>query len=157
MIRIDKEGVRWPNWRRGASRSRLQICRRSALNSLVAVIRLRLRTMTRLWSAELPCHSTRLLQCLTQKSAAQRPHKACRSEINRSAVNGTVKIYPPTFHFDVGLVRSPRTIFHLKMGQRPLFYLRRIELRPARHGHVINGNTAIGQNPRKVSITPTVK
>ena len=34
----------------------LQICRRGAVNSLLAVIRLRLRTMTRSRSAELPCH-----------------------------------------------------------------------------------------------------
>jgi hypothetical protein len=34
----------------------LQICRRGAVNSLLAVIRLRLRTMTRSRSAELPYH-----------------------------------------------------------------------------------------------------
>jgi hypothetical protein len=34
----------------------LQICRRGVVNSLLAVIGLRLRTMTRSRSAELPCH-----------------------------------------------------------------------------------------------------
>ena len=79
---------------------------------------------------------------------------ATQKEIDRlpPAVNGTVKICPPTLHFDVGLVHSPRSICHLKMGPHSLIDLRRVALRPARHGSVIDGNAAIGQHPFKVSI-----
>ena len=42
--------------RRSGRPRMLQICRRGAVNSLLAVIRLLLRTMTRSRSAELPCH-----------------------------------------------------------------------------------------------------
>ena len=100
-------------------------------------------------------HSMRLLQCLAKEAPrSSRIALTAQKEIDRlpSAVNGTVKICPPTLHFDVGLVHSPRTICHLKMGPHSLIDLRRVVLRPARHGRVINGNASIGQHPLKVSI-----
>ena len=69
-------------------------------------------------------HSMRLLQCLAKEAPRSgRIALAAQKEIDRlpSAVNGTVKICPPTFHFDVGLVHSPRAICHLKMGSHPLY------------------------------------
>src|SRR5208337_2808798 len=60
-------------------------------------------------------HSMRLFQCLAKEAPRSgRIALAAQKEIDRlpSAVNGTIKICPPTFHFDVGLVHSPsnRTI-----------------------------------------------
>jgi hypothetical protein len=97
----------------------------------------------------------RLLQCLAKEAPRSgRIALAAQKEIDRlpSAVNGTGKICPPTFYFDVGLVHLPRTICHLKMGPRPLIDFKRVALRPARHGRVIDGNASIGQHPLKVSI-----
>jgi hypothetical protein len=74
----------------------------------------------------------RLLQCLAKEAPRSgRIALATQKEIDRlpSAVNGTVKICPPTLHFDVGLVHSPRSICHLKMGPQAL-------VQTAKAGHI---------------------
>ena len=78
--------------------------------------------------------------------------RLCRRRQSRSVYRRLHRLARSTLHFDVGLVHSPGTICHLKMGPHTLIDLRRVVLRPARHGRVIDGNASIGQHPLKVSI-----
>ena len=90
---------------------------------------------------------------------AQQHHAAGRNRRERRHHGGdpvcgglTKELFPANTNRPYRSRPPPRTICHLKMGPHPLIDLRRVALRPARHGRVIDGNASIGQHPLKVSI-----
>jgi hypothetical protein len=56
-----------------------------------------------------------------------------------------------TLDLDVGLIHPPRAICHPKMRPYALLNLRRVALRPARHGRVVNRDPAIRQHALHIS------